>query len=431
MTKILFVFLALVPTLGWAQSSTQATPAPTTGSAESTTAATTAPYYTAGGEGKTLPENVMRFRLPFKFFRGDKAYNEDGKSVDLPADISVNAGAIVLEYGLTDRLSLQMKTNFFMSQKATAKSDSDIRKTDAYKDNYAAALLNPEVEATKVGTIEKVAQAFADAGKCASLTTCRAAINGGLKATADTDLGNGLVVPNGVAFNAAISAAVEDGVSKKVVAGVKDAAEKDGKNGIGDTDIGALYAILTKEESPVAVSVGGGLRIPTGTMLVDADQIPTSRGTTDLGLRFNLDFPPVPGIMLSWQNQTEVMLMKGKTKITNANLERVNVDLERTGLRNVGLFKIAFGLGMINESVAPLGLFSSYNYDFDSKTKIDGTEGSSKAPRSYSVTFGTTVDGLALRLPVQLELEYEMSVGGRNATALNAMGTTLKAFYRF
>lgn len=428
MTKVLLLCLALVPGFASAQDAPAvAAAAPV----EAQTGPATAPYYTAGGEGKTLPENVMRFRLPFKFLRGDKAYDEDGKAVDLPVDVSVNAGAIVLEYGLSDRLSLQLKTNFFMSQKVTAKSDSDIKATDAYKDNYAAALLNPEVEATKVGTVEKVAQAFADAGKCPSLTACRTLINGGLKATDDTDLGSGLVVPTGVAFKDAISAAVEDGVSKKVVTGVKDAAERDGKSGIGDTDIGALYSVLTKEESPIAFSVGGGLRIPTGTMLVDADQIPTGRGTTDLGLRFNLDYPPVPGLMFSWQNQTEVMLMKGKTKETDENLKRVTVDIERTGLRNVGFLKMAFGLGMINESVAPLGLYSSYNYDFDAKTKIDGTEVSSKAPRSYTVTFGTTLDGLALRLPVQLELEYEMSVGGRNATALNAMGTTLKAFYRF
>lgn len=408
-------------------------------------------YYAAKGEGKTLPESVMRVRLAGRFATVEKSYDKDGKAQNMPVKASINGGALVLEYGLNDRLSLQVKTNVYFSQKTEAKSKSSLASDPTYlaaQSAVRAEKIEANLVPTQTAALDSVATKLATSaafGCGANKALCLGALNNGTYKiptdyTFDATAGGlaGLTIPAntpwGPYLNAAVKAKVEAtvdaGLASGFYDGFKDSAEvkKTGKTGVGDTDIGALYAIVTEDESPVAVSVGGGLRIPTGKLILDPEvaELSTGRGTMDLGLRFNIDYPVVKGLYLCLQNQTEFMLVKGKVKIMDTDY-----DVKREGIRNIGTVRVNWGLGNMTQALAPVGLYGSYNYDYDSKLKV-GDTAASDASQVASSTVGIVGDGLAYKIPAQLEVEYDMPVSGKNgARVAKTLGVTLKAFYKF
>lgn len=332
-------------------------------------------YYAANGEGKTLPEGVARFRAPVRFYSIDKVYDDKGKEEKLPIEAKITAGAFVFEYGLSDRLSLQAKLDYYYGQSVKLKNDSGIKESKAFKDE-----------------LDKTLAAQVAAGTCPSADACRATFE------------------------------------PLVLAGMKAKLESeqkaDGNTGLGDTEVGALYALVTTDDAPVAVSVGGGLRLPTGKS-AEAKKLQTTRYTTDLGLRLNVDYPIVDGLFLAWQHQAEIMLQKGKMKVGDTKL-----DYSRKGMRHVGFLKTAWGLGNVTPALSVLGLYGSYNYDLEPKAKVGDVE-EEHAHEAYGATVGTVIDGLAYEFPAQLELEYFIPTSGKSARAAQYWGATLKAFYKF
>lgn len=363
-------------------------------------------YIAVAGEGKTLPEGVGRIRFPFRYYSIDEQFSKSGKKESLPLDINIAAGAVVFEYGLTNRLSLQVKTNVYLSQKVKPKNEADIKSSDVYKSSVKTAVDSK---------IDEIAPQLVQANVCSSVENCKVA------------LANNLSLPQqfgSIPANTPIQPAIQAAVEAQALSNIQSTDIK-GKSGIGDTDIGVLYALYTLDELPVAISFGGGIRVPTGKLNVDADELPTGGGTTDVGLRLNIDYPLIESLYLSWQNQMEMMLLKGKIKNDGKD-----VDFERTTPRNVGFLKANWGLGGVTKTLSPLALYTSFNYDFASKTEInDVSQGD--AARSYSQTAGVTIDGLAYSIPAQLELEYEIPVGGKLNKAASVFGATLKAYYRF
>lgn len=429
MKHLLISSLVLLPSFAVAQEeSAPAADAPRMEAESAETNIQPKEYYSAYGEGRTLPEGVMRFRLPYRMVTSDSTYDKDGKKVTQPVDISVNAGAVVFEYGLTDRISLLARMDFYASQQAKWKSDADIRSSDVYKNDVA-----PGATAKKKTLIQGYAAALVAGGHpaCTTQAACETALAAGLKAPQDTDFtqyGLPVTMPAGAPAQAFLEGAIDTAALAQVKQSGKDTTyAKKGATGIGDTEVGALYSILNENESPVAVSVGGGFRIPTGSKKFKSYEIPTTRFTTDLALRANVDYKIINGLYIMLQHQIEMMLAKGTYKIDGLP----NQDYKREGIRNTGFVRSSWGLGNISQSLAVLGLYGAFNYDQEAKVKL----GDANAADAQQKTFGTAglvIDGLAYEIPAQLELEYEMPLSGKNgANALTKLGATLKAFYKF
>lgn len=368
-------------------------------------------YYAVGNEGKTLPERVMRVRLPLRFVTGDEGFDAKGEKQDLGLELNAFGTALVVEYGLTDLLSLQVLAPFVVQNKLGIDGNK-FKQSNAYKSNFAQ-------------TKAQFAAGLQSAGLCGSATQCGALVDSGFEAPQAVPLPSGETVGAGVRFNALADSLVTEA-----------ATPVEGDTGLGDIEIGALYAVVA--EGPLYFSAGGGLRFPTGSFTdVPRAQRATGRGTLDAAVRTNLDYEVTRALYLSWQHQAEFSLMKGKKKVqslldSNKMLDK-ELDFERKGMRNVGFIKAGYGLGHISQVLRAIGVSAQWKYDIDMPTYLDGKlQDQGPHPKTYSVQVGMGIDGLAYRIPLQVDIDYDMPIAGYNrAIAPTSLSVALKGYYRF
>ena len=207
------------------------------------------------------------------------------------------------------------------------------------------------------------------------------------------------------------------------------------QEGIGDIEIGAKYAISTVNSPvidgiPLYLSAAAGLRLNTGDyteIIKDGKRAVVSRGTTDLGIRLNADYELIDGLQLQVENQTELMLAKGKTYLSGKE-----VTYARDGARQVGYSRLMVAPGAWLDAANFVLLNARYNWDNEAATKTDGVANVGSASIGRSAQFGLGFDGLKLKLPVQLDYDYLVAARGRNvAVAADAHIVTLKLFYKF
>jgi hypothetical protein len=370
-------------------------------------------------EGKALPDNTYRFRVPVKFLSGSAGFDKDGDKIDSGFTLNAIGAGAVVEYGWTDRVSLQFLMPYVVHNELTFNKAAFLNRSDVREGRSA----------NKAAAIGAIAQRLTGLHPlCPTTADCVTAISSGTltNAPADLPLGSAGTIPSGAPILASLDAATEAGALARV-----NTNPNDGDTGLGDVQFGVLWELVT--DGPVLVSVGGGLRLPTGSFKdVDtAKQRPTGRGTTDVGVRWNLDLPVAGVVMLSWQNQAESMLLKGKKKSG-----ATEVDFERRGIRNIGFFKAAFAMAGVADSLKPASIYASYNYDIDGEERVDGVATTSR--RNWrSMTLGLTVSGLEAGIPVSLDLEQERPIhhatlGTKNITlAPVSNNVALKAYMRF
>jgi hypothetical protein len=393
-------------------------------------------YFAAGPEGKTLPEGVLRARLAVRFASGDSGFDKAGKKTDPGAQVNAVGSGVVIEYGVSNLLSLQVLVPFVLQNELGLNADQ-FRKSETYK---------TQLERFK----SAAAKLLAKREICRDDITCRELINSGYSLPSDTNV----TLPTGETLQVKARTPLNQVADAVVMAGAKPAS---GKTGLGDVEVGALYEVLNQKGpftgSPIFLSVGGGFRFPTGAFAdVPGAYRATGRGTLDFGLRTNLDYTPTQGLFLSWQNQAEFMVRKGTKKkssiLNNTELNSANpssaaaidagsngkgneVDFERRGVRNVGFAKLGYGLGALSESLESIGMSTQLRYDVDSKEYLGG-EAQGDPRRLYTWQTGVSFDGLAYRWPVQAFLDYELPVGGRNVSiAAENLYLEVRGFYRF
>jgi hypothetical protein len=232
---------------------------------------------------------------------------------------------------------------------------------------------------------------------------------------------------------------------------VRAASPTDGRTGLGDLETGVLVAVLPN--GPLTYSVGLGLRYPTGSFSdVPASQRGTGRGTLDAGLRQNLDFAVGRSVMLSWQNQSEVMLVKGQKKKTSLiDSSELNLadpttpaavsagsdgednmqEFTREGVRNVGFLKAGLNLSAFSDDLRALGTYAQWSYNVDGQERLDGRALSDRK-QTQSALAGLSVSGLGYQIPASFDVDYEVPTGGKNvALATSVVTMTLKAYYKF
>jgi len=419
-------------------------------------------------ESAVLPEGVVRARGVVAAARATKGFDRDSKSIDLGAKLKATVGAGVLEFAITDKISGQILVPYRSAGQLdvtdAAKFREFVKQTSGFKDFYAqgSELLKgqlPDALGTQAAALAKATALanpatapFADQAAANTKTQVKNAVTAAL--AANTALPLGQPVPLAAYGLGTIGATekINDAIDRVLLdAGVETALSKGIATGIGDIELGAKYAWSTEKEPwfagvPFYTSVALGLRLNTShfkSAAVD-NKSATGRGTTDLGLRLNADYNIVEGLQLQLENQSEMMVQKGKTyKATSKGglkdydtgkvyTTGTDVDYERVGMRQVGYAKLVFAPSMISDSLSSLKLNARYSYDFDAKVKIDGVEQKDEATRYTSAMFGLGFDGLQMGLPIQADIDYVMPVSGRNVGfASETTVGTLKLYYKF
>lgn len=402
-------------------------------SSEAGTAAKPTSTQQLKGEGKTLPQGVMRLRTVFRAAQGQTGFDSLGKKEESGFKAQATASAFVVEYGVTPRLSMQVLVPFVHANRL-GMDGSAFQNSSFYAEKYDEFLKKSSVNLVK----QKL---------CSDVAACVKAIQ---EKNLSLPLNSSIILPTGETLD------VRAGVPIKTVASalvVNAAVPTSGRTGLGDIEIGGLYALADRELDlnshwPVQAAVGVGLRLPSGSFSdVPAAQRGTGRGSTDLGLRLNIDKFFTDEFIFSWQNQSEMAIISGKKKrssllnntilnsadpqIAGGDGQRNEGEFKRSSLRQVGFLKLIAGAGMFSSSMALLSLNGQFKYDFDSPGAVDGTA-LGKNSVVYSTQVGMSIDGLRVAWPVQLDVDYEIPLAGSNKTVVTRnLSTTLKAYYRF
>lgn len=396
--------------------------------------------YAVQPEGKTLKKNMMRIRLPYRTASGNTGFDSKGKKTEPPVKVRASGGAVVIEYGLSDDISLQFLNDYVGNQEVSFDKSRFLGSAaynDASKGVFASkfsALGNDVGPENLSGKLQgAIAAALVQNGACGTdnIATCAGQIAAGMKAPVDlpdsaTSL-TGLNIRKGDTlkdvidgYSLAVNQQIEDGIMEAA----DDQASHTGARGMGDTTIGALYEVYSSR--PLFFSVGMGVRFPTGKYKnLNGSELPTGRGLTEIGLRTNLDLQPFDALMLSWQNQSETMLTKGIKKIGSDSY-----DVKRIGVRNVGFFYLKPSLVPLHQSLNVLAPRLGLTYDHDSAEKI----GDYAPPRSHvhSIYYALAFDLTRYSLPMQFDIEHTQPFEGRNKSVVTTANTyTLKLFYIF
>lgn len=398
--------------------------------------------YSTGADSATLPTGVARVRLPYQRQNGDKSFDKDGKKEDAPVKATGSGGAFVLEYGINDDLSLQMKVDYRLSQsiKLTDKSKAEV-KTAGYVQAASALGVSGVTDQASLEATLKTAILGVCQSKGLDAATCEAAYTGGaLKTDAITTSSQSALVAKlaGKFGNGSTDIAAKDYVSAAGVAADKEISagadayiasnEFEGKGSLGDTIIGVLYNPV--KTAPLFVAVGAGVRIPTGNRNLAEGEYDSTRSAYEFGVRWNLDYLPVDWFMVSWQNQWEVPFAGTKREVGG-----VSTEVSRKGARNVGFVYFKPSLHLIHPSLEAVKINFGVTYDYDNGeyTKVNGvTEGGERSGIMWQYA-GVGYSFLhSMKVPLQLDVDYEMPYRGKNVSlATNKLTTTLKGYYRF
>jgi hypothetical protein len=375
------------------------------------------PYYASLGLGKTLPGGYYRFRTISRLGRGSTGYDSDGSTLDLGYEANVMAQAFVAEYGVTENLSFQLLVPYVLKNQL-ALDYRQFMQTDTF-----AGEVN-RLESLMINGLMNH-----PAGLCDSPTSCQELIASG----ASLPEGTNLTLPTGEQLP--IGGVPLDQVQGQIPQLVKKGATPvDGETGVGDIDFGVLYAFASGRRYVWAV--GGGFRLPSGSY----EDVPTARRGTGEGLmqgalRLNFDYNPIPALWLSWQNQTEFVLMEGRKKksslldpdqlnqadptspqaIQSGSDGRPNSQtVGRDGLRQHGLLRADYALADWAASLTPVSIETILLYDFGAATTLDG-EVQGEAPRSLQYRIGAKFDALAFDppLPAYLKISRQDYLQGR------------------
>jgi len=374
-------------------------------------------------EGKTLPAGVARFRLPYQMASGSTAYDDAGKKSDSPVKFSAKGGAFVAEYGLTDKISLQWKTDFVLSQKTEMAGNRAWE-----KDGYTGAV----AKRTDLQALQALTNVTIDSRANFEKAATLKALNDLKTGNACTDIATDCVAF--LAGNSPTAVATRKGIADQVAAtdalvyeGVKKEALAEGGRGMGDTILGVLYEAY--DSGGMFVALAGGVRVPTGNRDLSGTELSTSRSAWEVGARINVDMLPVDWFMISWQNQSEVGIAGAKHKV-----DGVSVETKRDGVRNVGFVYLKPSLEAVAPGLDSLRASVGITYDFDSAQKLTSDGETETTPHSSMIwnyaSLGYSM--LHMGIPLQLDLEHEMPNRGKNAKiAATKTTVTAKAFMKF
>jgi hypothetical protein len=368
-------------------------------------------------ESTVLPEKVLRLRAVYAGAESKKGYDGAGNKVDSGLQVNVSAVTTAIEYGITNRLAAQFVVPYRLSGKAKVSSDTDFASTGVKE------LLKTKVKEIKNGL--------------------GVAYTSNATAPVSIDLAPGISIPKGAPIKTYL-----DGVEQQLMnspqlpAALVNYAKAQVEDqtftkGMGDIEIGAKYSLATVDEPfvdglPLYASVAAGIRLNSSkySESTKKGEKPVGRGTTDVAARLNADYEVISGVQLQIENQTEVMAAKGKAWNFSEASKGQELDLERKGMRQLGYSKLVVAPGTWIPHAEFLLLNARYNWNNESTVKLGDEETVGSVGRSAQL--GLSLDGLKMKLPVQLDYDYVIAARGRSVdNAFDAHVATLKLYYKF
>lgn len=391
--------------------------------------------YVMLGEAQTLPEKVLRARYIRRNLVGNQTFEEGGNKKDIGIDAVINVNAYVLEYGLTDKLSLQLLIPQVASNQVTINAEK-FSKSKAYAKRYQELM-------------DEVVPFLISEGQCADAATCYEKINNQAYAIPTN---SPIKLPTGEDYTVQGGIPVERAAYSLITNAAKP---QDGKTGISDILIAALYNVYNSQTQ--MFSVGGGLRLPTGKGDDEKSYNRTGSGFTTLGIALKYDFRISDPLMLSFSNQTEIHLKNARWKryslidpdqLNEADPNSLgadsgipgdgdgvsnNYEVSRKVPLNTGFLRLAYALGDLNPILSSLSVLGYYGWNFDPESYYDG-QAQQDGARSTSITYALAFDGLGLnpRIPVGVSVSQERMLTGENV-AIADVSTYLNLifYYKF
>ena len=379
--------------------------------------------YALRPEGKTLPLGVARLRLPYIMATGSEAYDKDGNKSDSVVKYSATGAALVAEYGLNDKISLQWKTDFVLNQKTEMAGNRVWEKA-----GYTAAVgASSTLQALQTAT-QTTIDSKASLEKAVTLKTLAGLKTAGACTNVATDCVSFLAGTSDVA--AAQRKTISDTVAAtetQVYDGVKAKAVSTGGRGMGDTIAGVLYEAY--DTNSLFVALAGGIRLPTGNRDLAGTELDTTRSAYEVGLRFNVDALPMDWLMISLQNQSEVGFMGTKRKVSG-----VTEEYKRDGVRNVGFVYLKPSLEALSPALSAFRASVGVTYDYDSAEimKKSGVETATQHSQMNWAYASLGYSLLNMQFPLEIDVEHEMPYQGKNVTLATKKTTiTAKAYAKF
>jgi hypothetical protein len=394
-------------------------------------------YYASLGLGKTLPEGFYRIRSVNKFATGNTGYDSAGKAEDFGYDLTVNANAVAIEYGMSDRFSFLLLLPY-ISKNNVAFNKKKFRESARYTtavDQYTAAF-----KAKLAAGLQ--AQGLCSGAACATQVDALIANNATLPSST-------LTLPTGETTT--IPAAPAQTTLALLPELVTNAATpSDGAVGLGDVDFGITYSLISTRTNVFALGVG--VRMPFGKFEdVPTAQRPTGEGLIQLGIRLNYDYHPWAPLWLSFQNQSEIMLVEGKRKKSSlldpnelnkgdptsdaaiaagGDGDPNSQTVSRKGVGQVGTFRADLGLAKLTPVLQPMSVESSLNYTLKASEYYGETQMNPGEQRlSYSMGFKFDGLGLDRPYPAYIRVLREKFISGKNVPLATDSFTIEFAFY--
>lgn len=397
-------------------------------------------HYATSPESATLPEKVVRARIPYiTATSSGAAYGIKGDKIEGGLSANVVASGLALEYGINDKLSFGMLVPYVLKNELGMDAEK-------FKNQRGYFL-------SKRNFYEASANLMIKQGVCTSFDACSALIDTGYAFPYDLSVqltsGESLKVPAGVPLN--------QGVYHLITNSAKPEA---GETGMGDTDLGVKYRWLN--DGTMGHAVGLVVHVPTGKY----EDVPlahraTGRGIMEVGLRSSFDYKINEDFIAGWQHTVDYAVGKGKIKrsklLKNTELDDVqdeaadgsfadgwanNNEFERPGVRNSGFIDVKTSFGRFAPMLASLGGKVRYGYDYDTSVRVEDSEdavsngfrGATERSSIRTLGLGLVFDGFQLenRIPVRLTWDMDSPIGGANkavAPVRNSVITEL--YYKF
>jgi hypothetical protein len=391
----------------------------------------TPPSYTVFPAGKTLPEKVIKATTFYAYTYGDKGYSPDGKSSHEGFTMQRGMSGILLNYGVTDRLSIGVGLPITVFNHITM-NGTQFENSFLIKEYYdrmvrgiAEAIYDDPTQKSQLQMV----------GVLSDVSSVDAIINSINSSNMPVPSNVSIPLPTGENYTFSPGTMSLRDMVNTILTQANRPVE--GLRGIGDLQVGFLWAAIREtSKNPISLSLGGGARFPTAQFKVprgykttggDATLM-TGGGTYDAIFRLNVDFRMHPGLYLSFQNSTEHSLTKvelTRTSLINPGVYNTTtpsewattLDFEREGLRNVGFLQLGWGLATLSPLLKPVGLTASFKYNIAAQAYLQGIKHpypDGGPEQYYSVLTGVTLSGLPYRIPLVFEFTYETPVAGSN-----------------
>ena len=359
----------------------------------------------ARGEGFTLPQGVWRTQVVNKIYSAKSGFTEGGDALDLGFRAEIGVSAFALEYGVTDRFTMQVMVPY-VRRNSLSLDGNKFRQSNLYQEERRKS-------------VEQIASRLKSEKLCSSDEDCYALIDEGhfhapLNLSYTLDTGEEIILNNQVDIDVVIDS---------LIIGAVTPAE--GKSGLGDVEVGGLYNLVRTDSW--LFSAGVGLRVPTSEFhefTTTSAYRGTGKGLYSLGTRFNLDHLVTQGLWLSWQEQLEMSLsgsVKRRSSLVDnrffnkarpKNQIRNRQVYREQGLYRKGFLRANFGAGVMSPYMKPWVAHMSYSYAYGPESYLDGVV-VTKPFESKALGFGVSYQALFGKLPVAFEGSFERPVAGK------------------